>query len=207
MHIKELIPGPTERMFGVGQSGSGKTYLMKEILPHLEQVVVLDPKCTLGAEKNKKKGLEGYALIRDPKKLTNCREPKIQIRLDPRQQTPKVWDAVFWWVYRRQNTFLVNDETYLVLDGNKPTLGHRACITSGRERGIGMLQLCQRPSTIPVIIRSESTKFAVFFLGHEDDRRTMYGHCPKYQILNPIEHEHAFYFYDEVSRDFRYAKL
>lgn len=192
----------------MGQSGSGKTYFMKEVLPHLGPVVVLDPKCTLGDDDNGAgKGMEGYKLIRDPRQLTNCREDRIQIRLDPKKQTPKVWDAVFWWIYKRKNTFLVNDETYLVLDGNKPTLGHRACITSGRERGIGMLQLCQRPSTIPVIIRSESTKFAVFFLGHEDDRRTMYGHCPKSPILNPIEHEHAFYFYDETSKEFRYAKL
>lgn len=191
-------------MFLVGETGSGKTYLAKKVLPFFENVVALDPKCTLGDEN---KGLPGFRMIRDPRSLSYMKHPRIQVRLDPRYQTAKYWDSIYWWIYNRKNTMVYTDEVYLVLQGDKATTGMRACITSGRERGIGMIHACQRPSTIPVIVRSESQRFACFYLGNEDDRRTMYGHVPDKRILNLIEHEHAFYFFNQIGREFHYAKL
>lgn len=190
-------------MLLVGKTGSGKTFAARRLLEQYPAVLAIDPKCTLGGPR----GLPGYRLVRDHRRLTGMRDPHVQLRLEPGQQNPAVWSAVYWWAFRRGNTFIYTDEMYLVLQNNRATVGLRACITSGRERGIGMLHAAQRPAGIPVMVRSECERFAVWELPHEEDRMSMRGIVPDDRVLTVPPHQYAFWFYDNPQRRFTYAVM
>lgn len=204
--LRSLAPKRDERGFLVGKTGSGKTTLAIQFLPLYRFVLAIDPKCTLGG----KKGLEGFQLIRKPSALPGCKEPYIQLRPDPEYQNPDDWDIVYRWAFDRKNTFVYTDEAYLTLDGNRPTDGMRACVTSGRERGIGMLHCSQRPRGIPRFLYSESERFYAFQLGGLEDRKTMgeYMHFPSGSgVVEQPAKDHCFWYYYDRSGEGRYLKL
>ncbi len=189
--LSAYLPTRRQRALLVGQTGSGKTTLATHMLKSYSYVVALDPKITLGStEEEPDSWLEGYELCRTPEELAAAAAtcPLLQYRPDPAYQDWESWDRVYWWLFEARNRVVYTDEVNLVCRGPRPTDGMRACVTSGRERGIGMLHATQRPAAIPQILYSESEHIYVFRLEKRDDRRRLSeGGMPELVLEEPAE--------------------
>ncbi len=102
-------------------------------------------------------------------------------------------DRVFWWVLHRGNTYLYNDEAYRVHKNGKAPDGLLACITTGREKGIGMLTATQRPMKIDPALMSESEFGYVFQLRKKEDRERVAANMESDRLLVPAT-GHSFYY-------------
>jgi hypothetical protein len=154
-----------------------------------EAILVLDPKCTFGG----KNGEDGYKLVRKPSDLKRLgrRDKFIQLRPDERHQTSDDWDEAYWWAYRRGNVMVYTDETFLVMNRSYAPDGLRACVTCGRELGVGMIFGTQRPRGIDLRILTEAEVISMFDLRHKDDRKRM-AEMMGEEVLRPLP-RHAFW--------------
>lgn len=207
--LSQIAPSPRHRALLVGQTGSGKTTLGKHLLRCYTYILALDPKITLGATEDNPEGhLKGFELARSPDELVTLAEQydRLQYRPDDQFQRLEHWDQVYRWAFDRRNTFVYTDEVYLVCNGPHPTDGMRACVTSGRERGIGMLHASQRPAGIPGILLSEAEHKYVFRLEKRDDRKRLAeADMPERVIERPAD---PFWFwYKGPGRPLQYLKL
>ena len=187
-------PAPNSRSILVGKTGSGKSTLAKAIIARMGWVVAIDPKPSLGLD-TELGYLPGYALCRTPEELVSkAREhARLQYRPDPEYQDEETYDRVYYWCYKRSNTYVYTDEAYLVLPpSGRAGLGLRACITSGRERGVGMLTATQRPAAIDQRLISECDNAYVFALRKPEDRKRMSDCLGWPQVMLPAE-GHSFW--------------
>lgn len=194
--LGDIAPGPRQRGLLVGQTGCGKTTLAKWLIRCYPYCLALDPKITLGAtEANPQGHLAGFELARSPEELEalSASYDRLQYRPDPEWNVYEHWDRIYRWAFERRNHMLYTDEVNLVCKGYIPTDGMRACVTSGRERGIGMLHATQRPANIPGILLSESEHFYVFRLEKADDRRRMGEMMPEDVVTHPAT-GHGFWY-------------
>jgi hypothetical protein len=206
--LSGIAPGTHQRGLLVGQTGCGKTTLAKWLIRCFPYCLALDPKIMLGATAWKPEGhLPGFTLARSPEELEAFapHARRLQYRPDPEWQDLEHYDRVYRWVFDRRNTFVYTDETNLVCRGYIPTDGMRACITSGRERGIGMLHATQRPANIPGILLSESEHFYMFRLEKLDDRKRMAEMMPE-QVVHQPATGHGFY-YQGPGRPLQFLRL
>jgi hypothetical protein len=206
--LADIAPGTRQRGLLVGQTGCGKTTLGKWMLRNYSYCLALDPKISLGTSDAEPEGhLPGFELARSPEELAELAGSydRLQYRPDPEYQQFEEWERVYRWVFDRKNTFVYTDETNLVCKGPYPTDGMRACVTSGRERGIGMLHATQRPANIPGILLSESEHFYVFRLEKLDDRRRMAEMMPEDVVREPAK-GHGFW-YQGPGRKLTYLTL
>ena len=196
MSVSAIAPRRMERGTLVGCTGCGKTTLARELLAPYPCVVAIDPKCMLGSsEENPGGSLRGYYLCRSPEALAEAakRYRRLQYRTDPEHQNFEDYDRVYWWLFRRRNTMVYTDEVKLVQKGREIPDGMRACVTSGRELGIGMLHATQRPRGIDTRLLTESEHFYVFRLRSRADRQYMAELAEAEEIdLSPVD-GHWFY--------------
>lgn len=169
--LKHLRPKPDQRLILVGATGTGKTTLARHLLAPFKTVLILDPKCTYGG----KDGEPGYTLVSSPKALRGLRKSVDFIQYRPDENHQNVWDydEVYKWAYRRQNLMVYTDEAFLVHHGSYAPDWLRACVTCGRELGIGMMTGTQRPRGIDLRLLTEAEIFIAFDLRHKDDRKRM----------------------------------
>ena len=169
--LKQIRPKPDQRLILVGATGTGKTTLARELLKPFKKIIVIDSKCTYGG----KKGEEGYVMVNSPSALRNLRGSVdlIQYRPGERYQNPADYDDVYKWCYRRQDIMVYTDEAFLVHHGSYAPDYLRACITCGRELGIGMITGTQRPRGLDLRLLTEAEIFISFELRHRDDRKRM----------------------------------
>ena len=169
--LKGLRPKPDQRMILVGATGTGKTTLARHLLRPFPTVIVIDSKCTYGGSE----GEPGYTMVHSPKSLRGLRSSIdfIQYRPDENHQTVADYDEVYKWCYRRQKLMIYSDEAFLVHHGSYAPDWLRACVTCGRELGIGMITATQRPRGIDLRLMTEAEIFAAFDLRHRDDRKRM----------------------------------
>jgi hypothetical protein len=82
---------------------------------------------------------------------------------------------VYEWAYRQGQAgigrMVYTDEVYLVMQGTQSPKWLTACITCGRELGVGMINGSQRPVGVDRRIYTESETFVAFRLRHEDDEK------------------------------------
>ena len=191
--IKNLLPRRTERMLIVGTTGCGKTTLASHLLEASNYgcILVIDPKCMYGGPN----GQEGYKLVRRPSDLRKCRrgDTRIQFRPDEKHSTVWDYDEVYRWAYRRRDVMVYTDETFAVMHRSYSPDGLRACITQGRELGVGMIFATQRPKGIDLRILTESEVFAMFELRHREDRKRMAEFMGE-EVLVPLP-RYAFWFW------------
>lgn len=185
MGLKALMPARTERMLIVGTTGCGKTTLADRLLEASTYgcILVIDPKCMYGGVKGK----EGYRLIRRPGDLKGMRklDTRIQFRPDEKHSTVWDYDEVYRWAYRRQDIMVYTDETFAVMNRSYSPDGLRACITQGRELGVGMIFATQRPRGIDLRILTEAENFAMFSLRYRDDRKRMAEFMGE-EVMSPL---------------------
>ncbi len=190
----DVTPLVNSRSIAVGCSGSGKSTLAKAIIRRFPYVVAIDPKPSLGLQSSTGY-LEGFALCRSPGELQGAalRAHWLQYRPDPEWQNDETYDRVYMWLFRCGNRYIYTDESYLVQTGRFAGPGLMACITSGRERGIGMLSATQRPTHIDQRLISESEFSYTFQLRKPEDRQRM-SDCSGHPELKEMAEGHSFWF-------------
>lgn len=211
MDISSLRPKATERMLVVGATGTGKTTLCRELLRAYPRVLVIDPKCTYDPEDTR------YRMVRNLLSLrVNGRRSHLHYRPSPDSQTVSHYDAVYRWAYQQGNLMVYTDETYLTMHHNQSPDWQRACVTCGRELGIGMIFCTQRPSGVDLRIYTESEHKVCFYLAHDDDRKRMAQEMGKGVMIDPVlaaeahtgqEMPHAFWRWDSRTRVTRLTML
>lgn len=189
-----------ERVFTAGKTGSGKTYLNRELCRGVSRLVVLDPKGTLRDTDDKPADelwhLEEWS-ERARKKLDEGKPVRVRVPAPLRQgNRGGSWDNVLWSIYDAGNCILEIDEMYGVV----PPGGHglpdslNAIYTRGRELGIGVYACTQRPVWVPLQAKSEADWFFCFRLMLADDRRSM-SEIMGPDVMYPIPEtdEHGFW--------------
>lgn len=181
----------------VGATGSGKTTLALALLPAYRHVLVLDPIHVLAdrlplmegedGERNK----DGYVICTTPEELASAgaRHTKLLYQPDPTHTEWETWDLVFHWVFDRRDTMVYVDEGLRVLrpNGQAPRW-YEACLTAGRQRGIGVITSTQRPSKVDLRVLSEAEHYACFRLRLDQDRERMASLMGKEVLKAPREH-------------------
>lgn len=172
-----LIP-TDEHVFIAGMTGSGKSYLAERYLAGYDHVVKLDTKDETSerrrAGKPVWKGLkEGtdYTVVTKLEDLEYVRTKKIIYVPDFEEQNLDTYNALFKWVYLRENTILWIDELMSIADNPSrypPYL--KALYTRGRSKEAVVWALTQRPMDIPTIVMANSTHFFIFNLNMPQDR-------------------------------------
>jgi hypothetical protein len=165
--------------------------LEKAIIRSMPFVLAIDPKPSLGMPGH----LPGFALCRSPEELRNQARRGarwLQYRPKIEHQTYEDYDRVFLWAFRCGNRYIAIDEAYLV-HNRVAGPGLMACITSGREKGIGMLTCTQRPVAIDPRLISEAEYGYVFQLRKPEDRERM-SECMEEPALMQPASGHQFWF-------------
>ena len=164
--LSELIPPRTDRTVLVGTTGSGKTTLARQLLDSYPVVVVHDAKGLLK--------WPDYRVLTNWRELTRAREAKLIYRPSAKELRSELdQECFFRWIYTRRNTVLYVDEVYSIAYRDELPPSYFACLTRGRERGIGILSATQRPTKIPNVILSESEHYFLFRLNLPNDRKKM----------------------------------
>lgn len=167
----DVTPGRTSRAIAVGATGTGKSTLEKGVLRAMPYVLAIDPKPSLGMPGH----LPGFTLCRTPMELRDQARRGVrhlQYRPEIAFQNDEDYDRVFLWAFRCGNRYIGIDEAYLVHTRTAGP-GLMACVTSGREKGIGMFVCTQRPCGIDPRLISEAEFGYVFQLRKPEDRERM----------------------------------
>jgi hypothetical protein len=202
--LPDLKEGSTKRAMICGPAGEGKSRLAREILRGLQPVyrstVILDPKGEFQFP-----GARVYERYKD----LCYRDPVSAVRVRIYRPGPRelgdlgAADHIFWWCWVRgrnatkrhgfaPRVLLYLDETLWYIRYGLAPRGLLACITTGRGLGVGVICATQRPSGIPVAIRSESEHVYAFRLRTRVDRRRIEedtGIAEERQLALP---QHAF---------------
>lgn len=185
-NLQQLRPKSNQRALITGATGTGKTTLARYLLADYPRIIVIDSKCTYGG----KVGEPGYRLVHTPRELKGLRSSVdlIQYRPDETHQSVSDYDEVYKWCYRRQDLMIYTDEAFLVHHGSYAPDWLRACVTCGRELGIGMITGTQRPRGIDLRLMTEAEIFLSFELRHKDDRRRMAEMGGEEFLVRPPKH-------------------
>lgn len=179
MKLSQIVPAKTDRAVIVGSTGSGKTYLVREMLKFRRFVVVLDTKGMMDWSK-----ADGYQLIKSGKKendekvfqrLQNTTAEKILFKPSARWlRNDEAIEDFFQWIYWRGHTTLYIDELTSIADTHKMPVGYRDLLARGREKGIEVWTSTQRPSGIPQQVLTESENCYCFKLRHPNDKKKLF---------------------------------
>jgi energy-coupling factor transporter ATP-binding protein EcfA2 len=177
-----------ERVFAVGKTGSGKTYLMRRLTGPLKRLVVVDPKGTLGddfaTETWNRKGV---------RELMSGNPARLRFPAPISENPESVYEELFEQLYYAGDLVVYIDEAYGVVENTKGGKWLRALYTRGRELGIGVWACSQRPAWVPLFMASEADWLFVFRLQMETDRKRM-SEIMGHHVLNQIRDTHGFYF-------------
>lgn len=178
-------------MFAVGMTGSGKSYAAKRVQRHFPRRLICDAKGDWGRE-------PGEQLVQAARDLGRAKRPVIRVCL-PSCDVDE-WDQVCWWAWRQGNLCIVIDDLNLMLKNGRMGPGLKACVTTGRGRGVTMIICTQRPAGVPVEVRSEANLYLMFSLQHPDDRDYMSKVMGEEVMTNPRGHSFWFFRRPEMDR-------
>ena len=197
---KMFIPGPTDRMIIMGQAGTGKSTLGREIYTGVPKVLVVDPKREIKLDK------ANY--VEEAKDLAGALKRSDRVVWHWPATTLDNWDeidAALWTIFEkgRKRLLHIAELNLLVKGPMSAPRGLRAIYCQGRSLEIAVCAECQRPSGVPIYTMSECQKFAKFFLAMDADQKRAAEWIGK-EVLEPKdypehsahENRHSFWFLD-----------
>jgi energy-coupling factor transporter ATP-binding protein EcfA2 len=195
----DLIPKRGERAFVTGQTGSGKSaFVAQFLLPRIDMspIIIYDTK-----DEPKFDALKPARVVATQEQLDDAYRdqeidyiivrPPISVTSDP----DALDDMLYHHYEYYPDSVCYIDELYQFVRNFRAGRGLQGLLTRGRSRGITTIMASQRPAFIPMFALTESQKFYIFFLAHEDDRKRIakvirgFGELP-----DPVVH--GFYFYE-----------
>ena len=186
------------RVSFAGKTGSGKTFLARELTKSFSRLIAIDPKAQMGSEwrlqpltqkglKELKKGNPGRIHIYEPPEIDSDGFP--------------VWDEIFNFVWEIGDLPVYIDEMYSVAKNGRLSYPLRRLYTQGRTRGNGVWASTQRPSFVPLEMFSEAEWSFTFMLRMEEDRKRIARAIGSDLIEEPIRDPHGFYAYYQTWDD------
>jgi hypothetical protein len=171
--------GTDEHVFIAGMTGSGKSFLAEVYLAGYDYVVKLDTKGEVF--ERRKKGLpvwrgltEGkdYTVIEHLADIDTVETKKIIYAPTFDEQDQEHYNALFKWIYERENTILWIDELMSIADSpTKYPPYLRAIMTRGRSKEAVIWACTQRPMDIPTIVIANCTHYFIFNMQLPQDRK------------------------------------
>lgn len=167
------FPGPTDRVYIIGRSGSGKT---TAALWHLsgkdfdrQPWVLVNTKGDSSI--NDLAAIEGVKTIGINETPGN--KGLFHVRPYPDTEALEL-DAFLNRVWHKGNCGVLIDEGYMIEEDRNLN----ALLTQGRDKNIPMIVLTQRPTWITKFVESEANFVQLFNLSRFDDRKNVSGLVP-----------------------------
>lgn len=177
----------SNRVLIAGKTGSGKTYLARQLLLNVQRLILIDSKGTLNNWQDNTLNKRNWR---------NFVKGDIgRFRLQPPiVDNPFNWyENLFERLYYLKNFTLYIDEIYGVIPpGQRIGKWLNALITRGREKNIGVWGSTQRPTWIPLSFISEVDYLFVFQLQLASDRQRL-ASVGGEKLLRKIGDKHGFY--------------
>lgn len=180
----------SSRVLIAGKTGSGKTWLARQLLWSIPRLVFIDVKGTLHNWRSTPYSRKAWqAFIKGDSGRWRIQAPIVD--------DPFSWyERLFEQLYLVKNVTLYLDEVYGVIPpGQRIGKWLNALITRGRERNIGVWSATQRPTWIPLSLISEADYLFVFRLQLAADRLRL-AEIGGEQLTKPVKHKHGFYAVD-----------
>jgi len=171
------------RTFITGKTGVGKTYWTKKVLlPLFPGIVVYhDPKL----ECDDLKGT--FYLVTCPKELHNALEAgRKKILYQPKDLSWIDFNEMCRVIYMKGNSTLFLDEAALFCSASEINEWHQNIMCRGRSRGVGIVNLTQRPRSCHALLISEAENFIIFRLQLQTD-------IAKVKYIVPVEYQDKIY--------------
>lgn len=178
----------SQRMTTVGHTGSGKSYLMRNLLelavPRHVPIIIFDGK----SEYEPTRQLDDWEYVDGlprswEREVTREKRPHLRrliVRMfdtyypNPRRNyepMTDLFDRVWYWAGEKSNKcILYIDEIQTACDEHRAGASLHRLLTMGRVRDIGVWAGSQRPSLIPRVFLSEADHLAAFRLFDQNDR-------------------------------------
>lgn len=164
----DIVFDLNDRLALLGKTGVGKsTFAKRHILPHYNRYVFHDSKI-------ENSDVQHDILITNPKDLKKNIGKYNRILYQPKDIDVRDFDAVCKVIFESGvKTAIYVDEVMEVSSVNKIERYHKMILTQGRGKGIGIINVSQRPSDIHNTILSESEHFFIFKLTLDPDINKM----------------------------------
>lgn len=186
------FPGPNDRTFITGRTGSGKTQAAAWHLSyadfHVKPWVILDWKG------DKLLGQIERARVIEPGEIP--KHPGIYIAR-PTPDDERV-EPMLMSIWERENMGLYIDEGYMI---SQRSAGLRSIVTQGRSKHIPVIVLSQQPVWVSSFAISEADFFQVFNLSNTMHHKVIRQFMP-IEDFQPLEKYHSYY-YDVAEDDLR----
>lgn len=156
----------SDRITGVGMTGSGKSYFFRHLIYDLPRLIVLDVKNEID---NDEWRLQDYT-ERGFRNLLRGKPARLRVW---QPFTEEDWETYLEKIYNLRNVTVYIDELYNV----GPATGSaalRRLYTQGRSKGIAVYAATQRPVWVPRFAFSEVNWIAQFRLQIDEDRDVLY---------------------------------
>lgn len=211
-NLREIIPrwvprlrdddgstGNAEHIFVAGKTGSGKTVLVERMLRYYPYVVVADFKGRLR--------WPGYERCRTLDALGAAKGTHlIYAPVWEEFRDPEATESFYEWIFRRGNCIVCTDEARMIAERGRIPEFYHASLIQGRELGIGVWSLSQRPMGLEQAILSESDRFYIFHLSLGQDRGK-FEEMVEHRLPN-LPPDHSFLYVEKASMHFpRHLKL
>jgi len=181
-----------DRVCIFGRTGSGKTVLELFLLSKLKtNVIVYDIKKALKLP---------YQKATTPEELQALVG---SIHYMPASLEEDDFNDVCEYTYERGNITVIHDECSYSSESFKISRWYKECLVRGRERGVGMINVSQRPMGIHNAIISESNHFFVFQLILDSDVEKLRSVIPREYVERVYTLPEFHYLYADTFRNIK----